>query len=211
MDPIIITAIIGAIATITVAIIGAWVSIRKSKRPMPKPVGPNYQDLSDAFRLGVGMSAIILAASMNPRQFQSSLGAQRNIFLGLVARIFSQEKFPSLYTLVQHVFDTGEFDAANTLHQEITNAIFDFHPPATQVAYVFGVYIPSLESFDQDSVQTKLTLQALTPLRGTVHKASSTLPKNIVGWYENILEKHNMASAASNITKWFDSLKSKTG
>lgn len=164
MDPVIITAIIGAIAMITVAIIGAWVSLRKGKKPTPKSGEPNYQDLSDAFRLGVGMSAIILGASINPRQFQSRLGAQRNTFLGLVARIFSQEKFPSLYTLVQHVFDTGEFDAANTLHQEITNAIFDFHPPATQVAYVFGVYIPSLKSFDRDSVQTKLALQALTPL-----------------------------------------------
>jgi len=129
----------------------------------------------------------------------------------LAARLIPQEQFPSVHSLMQQVFATGDFQTANALHEEITNAVFDYHSPAVQVGYVSGVYIPILTGIDlhpkQMEIPLSIALGALTPLRGTVYKARDVYPKHFIKWYEDILAKRNVGSAASKIVDWFNSLK----
>ena len=213
MNSTVITAIIGAIAAIIVAVIGAWAVRRKDQATKEKESleKPNYQDISDAYRLGIGISGLVFASAANSQAFKTAVSTGHQTIMTLTARLIPQERFPCVHSLMQQVFATGEFQTANALHEEITNAIFDSRPPAVQIGYVFGAYIPVLTGLDPNLKQMELPLSialgALTPLRGTVYKAKDVFPKHFIVWYEDILAKRNVASAASKIIDWFNSLK----
>jgi hypothetical protein len=209
MHPTIVAAIISAIAAIVVAIIGIWAHVKghkpkiKDKEPLSKP---NYEDISDAYRLGNGIAGLVFAASINSKELKN----ENQLIMGLAARLIPQDRFPSVHLLMQQVFATGDFQTANALNQEIIKAIFDSHSPAVQVGYILGEYIPPLTISYSQSKQVEIlsmTLSALTPFRGTVYKAKDVFPKHFISWYEDILAKRNVTSAASKIVDWFNSLK----
>lgn len=211
MDPIIIAAIIGAIATIIAAIISAALGKKSRKEVEKKTVAPkpNYQLLSDAYRLGCGVSWLVGVYTFNLQEFKTKVDANRNTILRLATKVLPPERFPYVHSLMQKVFTSGNSQTANELHEKIVNAIFDTYPPAIQVAYVFGVYIPILTCIPDSQMDFVLSkvLCVLQPLQGTVYKASNTFPKDFVKWYEDILAKRNVRSAASRIDNWFISLK----
>lgn len=213
MDPTITVAVVGAIATLLAAIITARASRRKrrgdeQKKPLAQK--PDYEILSDAYRLGSGVAALVFASAQNQEEFKASLSSDRDVILRLSAKIVPQKRFPSVHSLMRQTFATGDLQTANTLHQEITGAIFDCQPPAVQVAFVFGAYIPILSTYDPSSEKgfpLSMALGALEPMRGTVYKSSDALPKKLIGWYEDILAEHDIPSAAHKIAGWFNSLR----
>ena len=212
MDSIIIAAIIGAGATIVAALIVFFATRKPKAKSGPSKLNSDKAqnisiEMGIAFRLGIGVFGLVTSALNESEKFNKAIEAGHKGIERIFTKLFSPQRFPELHSLMRNSLTSGDFQTANSLHEAITNAVFDSYPPAVQIAYVFGAYIPILTGFDsyRNKMEAPLaiTLNALKPLHRIVHNTSDLLPKEIVKSYDNILAKRKVSSSASRITDWF--------